>query len=132
MTENTTGSPLRMLPSVDSLLRSETAVSSRDRVGTRRLANLARNVVSEMRVEISSHNKELQEGQGQRDLLIRAEMLLGQALERDIRSRLARVINATGVILHTNLGRASLSENAIRSVIASGSNFCTLEYDLDP
>ena len=84
-----------------------------------------------MRADLSSHSTELQEGQGQRDLLIRAEMQLGQALERDIRSRLARVINATGVILHTNLGRASLSENAIRSVIEAGSNDCTLEYDLD-
>jgi L-seryl-tRNA(Ser) seleniumtransferase len=131
MAENTTGSPLRMLPSVDSLLRSETAVSSRDRIGARRLANLARNVVSEMRAELPAHSNEVQEGHGQRELLIRAEMLLGQALERDIRSRFARVINATGVILHTNLGRASLSENAIRSVIEAGSNYCTLEYDLD-
>jgi len=131
MSENTSDSPLRMLPSIDALLRSETAVSSRDRVGARRLANLARSVVSEMRAELPSHSNELQEGREQRDLLIRAEMLLGQALERDIRSRLARVINATGVILHTNLGRASLSENAIRSVIEAGSNYCTLEYDLD-
>src|SRR5258708_15423031 len=124
MSENTTGSPLRMLPSVDALLRSEPAVASRDRVGAKRLANLARNVISGMRVELPSHTNELQEGRGQRDLLIRAEILLGQALERDIRSKLARVINATGVILHTNLGRASLSESAIRSVVAAGSNYC--------
>jgi L-seryl-tRNA(Ser) seleniumtransferase len=131
MSENTTGNPLRMLPSVDILLRSETAVLSRDRVGAKRLANLARNVISEMRAELPSHTNELQEGHGQPDLLIRAEILLGQALERDIRSKLARVINATGVILHTNLGRASLSESAIRSVVAAGSNYCALEYDLD-
>jgi L-seryl-tRNA(Ser) seleniumtransferase len=131
MSENTTGSPLRMLPSVDALLRSETAVSSRDRVGAKRLANLARNVISEMRVELPSHTNELEKGRGQRDLLIRAELLLGQALEQDKRSKLARVINATGVILHTNLGRASLSESAIRSVVAAGSNYCALEYDLD-
>jgi len=69
-----------------------------------------------MRAELISHSNELQEGREQRDLLIRAEMLLGQALERDLRSRFARVIKRYRSNLHTNLGRASLSESAIRSV----------------
>ena len=41
-----------------------------------------------------------------------------------------RVINATGVVIHTNLGRAPLSENARRS-IAEAAGYCTLEYDIE-
>ncbi len=42
---------------------------------------------------------------------------------------LARVINATGIVLHTNLGRAPLAEAAMRAVAEAG-GYCSLEYDL--
>ena len=41
-----------------------------------------------------------------------------------------RIINATGVIIHTNLGRASLSENAQKAMI-DASGYCSLEYDIE-
>ncbi|HEY2960219.1 MAG TPA: L-seryl-tRNA(Sec) selenium transferase, partial [Actinomycetota bacterium] len=44
--------------------------------------------------------------------------------------RLRRVINATGVVLHTNLGRAPLSEAAVRAVV-DAAGYATVEYDLD-
>jgi L-seryl-tRNA(Ser) seleniumtransferase len=44
-------------------------------------------------------------------------------------SRLREVINATGVVIHTNLGRAPLSTDAIRA-IQNAAGYCTLEYDL--
>ncbi|HKY27341.1 MAG TPA: L-seryl-tRNA(Sec) selenium transferase [Pyrinomonadaceae bacterium] len=44
---------------------------------------------------------------------------------------LRRVINATGVVLHTNLGRASLSEAARQAVSREAGGYCTLEYDLE-
>lgn len=43
---------------------------------------------------------------------------------------LRRVVNATGVVLHTNLGRAPLAEAALRAVAAAGGGYSTLEYDL--
>jgi L-seryl-tRNA(Ser) seleniumtransferase len=46
-------------------------------------------------------------------------------------STLVRVWNATGVVLHTNLGRAVLAEAAIDAVVAVGGGYSTLEYDLD-
>jgi L-seryl-tRNA(Ser) seleniumtransferase len=42
-----------------------------------------------------------------------------------------RVINATGVILHTNLGRAPLSDEARRAIAVDATRYCTLEYDLE-
>jgi len=40
------------------------------------------------------------------------------------------VINGTGIILHTNLGRAPLSRPALDSLLDLGGNYCNLEYDL--
>jgi L-seryl-tRNA(Ser) seleniumtransferase len=44
---------------------------------------------------------------------------------------LQRVINATGIILHTNLGRAPLAQVAIDAIVATAGGFTNLEYDLD-
>ncbi|MGY4689928.1 L-seryl-tRNA(Sec) selenium transferase [Salibacterium sp. K-3] len=46
-------------------------------------------------------------------------------------SRLKRVINATGTILHTNLGRANLSEAAVQKAAEAASSYSNLEYDTD-
>jgi L-seryl-tRNA(Ser) seleniumtransferase len=52
------------------------------------------------------------------------------ALERERPRPPRRVINATGVIVHTNLGRAPLSDAAVQAVVAA-SGYCDLEYDLE-
>ena len=47
------------------------------------------------------------------------------------RYSLRPVINATGVILHTNLGRAPLSDAALRHVVEVAQDYCNLEFDLE-
>ena len=47
------------------------------------------------------------------------------------RPSLRRVINATGVVLHTNLGRAPLARAAVDAIVAVASGFSNLEYDVD-
>ncbi len=54
------------------------------------------------------------------------------ALARDAQPTLRPVINATGVIVHTNLGRAPLSAAALDAIRAVGGGYSTLEYDLEP
>lgn len=61
-------------------------------------------------------------------LIAEAEQRLETACERERLSGLRRVINATGVVLHTNLGRAALSGAALEA-IRDASRYCTLEYD---
>src|SRR6185312_967281 len=50
--------------------------------------------------------------------------------ERESQSGIKAVINATGVLLHTNLGRAPLSQ-AARAAIEEAARYCSLEYDLE-
>lgn len=57
--------------------------------------------------------------------------LAKSAADKQLDYTLKRVINATGTILHTNLGRARLSENAIRHVVDTARNYSNLEYKLD-
>jgi L-seryl-tRNA(Ser) seleniumtransferase len=54
-----------------------------------------------------------------------------ERLQQMKRSTLQRVINATGVVLHTNLGRAPLSDAAIEAITATAGGFSNLEYDID-
>ncbi|PLR78571.1 L-seryl-tRNA(Sec) selenium transferase [Bacillus sp. V3-13] len=56
--------------------------------------------------------------------------LLSKELEIRTCYTIKRVINATGTILHTNLGRARLSEDAVRHVIETARHYCNLEYKL--
>ena len=51
--------------------------------------------------------------------------------EGAMRPGLRRVLNATGVIVHTNLGRAPLAEAAVRAAAEAGAGYSNLEYDLD-
>ena len=123
---------LRQLPSIDTLLQSETAKSLRQAMGAEQLTLLARRVTDELRQEIlasRSRSKSSSHEGARTDLLEEAERRLVTAHESESASRLRRVINATGVILHTNLGRAPLSE-AARRAIEAASDYCTLEYDL--
>jgi len=48
-----------------------------------------------------------------------------------MRPSLRPVINATGIIVHTNLGRSRLSADALRAVVEVAGNYSTLEYDVD-
>src|SRR5438477_4388356 len=125
---------LRELPSIDSLLRTTTALSLQPLIGAEHLGALARRVTDELRREIlaagnAEGSVEDRDGDFSRDsLLEEAERRLATIHQQESIRGLSRVINATGVILHTNLGRAPLSESA-RRAIAEAAGYCTLEYD---
>jgi L-seryl-tRNA(Ser) seleniumtransferase len=104
----------RALPSVDAVLREAGAVSELER---ERLVVYVREELAAARESASVISA--------RDALVRARERIAK---RDLPT-LRRVINATGVVLHTNLGRAPLSDRATRAMLeASGS--VSVEYDL--
>jgi L-seryl-tRNA(Ser) seleniumtransferase len=117
---------LRHVPSVDQLLRSDAAQELREIVGLRRLTNIARAVTTEIRALVRSDQVNGDDAEG---LLAEAIKRLQASARSESQAGLKSVINATGVILHTNLGRAPLSQ-AAREAIAQATGYCTLEYDL--
>ena len=122
-------SDLRHIPSVDQLLRTDEARELRESIGIKRLTAIARSVTSELRSSIRSGRKVLSNGNNAESLLAEAVALMRETAQVESRTGIKRVINATGVLLHTNLGRAPLSD-AAREAIAEASRFCTLEYDV--
>jgi L-seryl-tRNA(Ser) seleniumtransferase len=125
---------LRALPSVDAMLRTPEARLLREKVGAQRLAELARVVAGELRAKLQRQAKESESTNGDHTreaLLIEAVRSLERACEREASSGLRRVVNATGVILHTNLGRAPLAGAARNAVSDEAARYCTLEYDVE-
>ncbi|MCB9385920.1 MAG: L-seryl-tRNA(Sec) selenium transferase [Bryobacterales bacterium] len=112
---------LRALPSVDELIRAVAARGALDAPHAL-VAAECRKTLTAMRAEIlSSCGTVSLEG-----LVARVE----QALAELARPSLRRVLNASGVILHTNLGRAPLSAAAVDAVGRTAAGYANLEYDL--
>jgi L-seryl-tRNA(Ser) seleniumtransferase len=132
MSEQETSELLRALPSIDALLRTETARTLKASAGALHLTRLARAVTDEMRAGFQTKAAtETNNVYSRETLLTEAARRLERAWLREVASGLRHVINASGVILHTNLGRAPLSEAARRAIADDASRYCTLEYDLE-
>jgi len=113
---------LRDLPSVEKLLQTEPAAQMIAAFG-RPLTLMA------LRDQLAVVRAEVLQGKSLTD----DETILGQTrrlLQTWMQPSLLPVINASGVVLHTNLGRAPLSADAIRAVQTAAAEYGTLEYDL--
>ena len=117
---------LRHVPSVDQLLRTDEARALRERVGTRRATNIARVAIGEVRALVRDGAAEGTSN----GLLAEAIRRMKASAERESQAGIKAVINATGVLLHTNLGRAPLSQ-AARAAIDEAARYCSLEYDVE-
>jgi L-seryl-tRNA(Ser) seleniumtransferase len=101
---------LRDLPSVDELARGKDDPLA----------------VDAARIVLARAREEIQAGADPGDLGTRLEEELSSARS----ARLRRTLNATGVVVHTNLGRAPLAEAALERVREVGRGYSNLEYDL--
>src|SRR5215813_5421461 len=118
----------RLLPSVDELLHSPELSPLIAREGQPAVTEAARAVVAQLREEISAGHL------ADRDSLHLALASVGDAIGRQLRAAmnfsLRPVINATGVILHTNLGRAPLADAAIARISQVAGRYSNLEFDI--
>ncbi len=115
---------LRQLPSVDKLLRLDAAATLITTYTRPLVTEAIRTILDETRARL--HNGHT--------TLPTADTLLQESaswLELLAQPTLRPVINATGVIVHTNLGRAPLSAAAIQAIQEVAQGYSTLEYDLD-
>lgn len=122
-------STLRHVPSVDQLLRTEVARRLRESIGLKRVTAIARSVTTEIRALIRNNEIELTNGHSAEALLAEAVRRMEETAKREGETGIKKVINATGVLLHTNLGRAPLSD-AARAAVDEAAGHCNLEYDV--
>ncbi len=120
---------LRQLPAISVLLQNKEVQSMIGRYGHSLVADTAGQVVEEVRRRI------IDDINGQQDES--KEVVLSSIIEAlklqvsiKVQPKLRRVINATGIILHTNLGRAILGESAINAVNYVARGYSNLELDL--
>ncbi|MGQ0540900.1 MAG: L-seryl-tRNA(Sec) selenium transferase [Blastocatellia bacterium] len=119
---------LRLIPSVDEVLGSGTVLTIIESAGTKHVTELVRVAVEEMRQEILSTNSS-QNDLSRDGLLSLAAERVESLWQKHNFARLRKVINATGVIIHTNLGRAPLSIDA-KDAFFEAAGYCNVEYDI--
>ena len=118
----------RELPAVDELLRSPELAHMIKQEGQAPVGDACRTVLARIRTEISSGHLD------ERKLAIALKNMpaaIQQELDRALSYSLRSVINATGVILHTNLGRAPLAQTAIEHIRETAGLYSNLEFDID-
>src|SRR5271169_4052658 len=124
---------LRQIPSVDELLAQPRLATLASRVDRAVLVEVTRTVLAELRSRITEQVKSAVVG----ELALLAadpaslEEHISSIVERILAYSLQPVINATGVILHTNLGRAPLSAAVVEEFRRTATQYSNLEYDLE-
>lgn len=116
---------LRSLPSVEDLLRSSDADSWLARLPRARVAGAVRDALAEIRAEVLSGER-LSTGRHSDEVWAR----VGTSIAPLVRGTLRPVINASGVVLHTNLGRAPLSAAAVQAIAETAGRYTNLEYEV--
>ena len=117
---------LRSLPGVDQVLQSAAATPWLERLPRERVAGLVREVIGEFRSTLLAG-----EPLAHTIPQLAVEAKVDGLVQSLTKSSLQPVINASGVILHTNLGRAPLARPAVEAIRAIADGYCNLEYDID-
>jgi L-seryl-tRNA(Ser) seleniumtransferase len=116
---------LRSLPSVDQMLRHPQMLALLDRYSRGLVTDVVRERLDQIRADL---------GKGVIDRVPSDADLIAQVADRlrtSAEPSLQPVVNATGVVLHTNLGRAVLAPEAVQAMVSVAQCPSSLEYDLD-
>ncbi len=111
---------LRRLPAVDAVLRNPASEKAVGRYGRTAFSDAVREALDRLRRETLAGAAPA----------VDEESVVSAAAALLSNRGLRRVVNATGVILHTNLGRSVLSERAVEAVVGAARGYSNLEYDL--
>ncbi len=114
---------VRKIPKADRLLQAAEANGLVARLGHARVMDAVRAALDELRVRVLAGAACPAPHEIAAALLVR--------LRESAKGSLRRVVNATGVVVHTNLGRAPLSEEALAAMREVGEGYSNLEYDLE-
>ena len=122
MSGRSSGSPLAALPKVDRLTAHPSLEAARKRLGGATMTRMARLALDAARARIV-------DGASCPTLDELAEDVAARA-RASLQARARPVINATGVVIHTNLGRAPLSAAAVEALTRSAGRYTSIEIDL--
>ncbi|NUQ38696.1 MAG: L-seryl-tRNA(Sec) selenium transferase, partial [Caldilineales bacterium] len=114
--------PYRQLPSVDKMLEQPATAAALAHFGRDAVLSAIRQLLEESRAAIAA-------GEDAPDLAELSERLQSR-LAAGAQPSIRPLLNATGVIIHTNLGRAPLSQAALQAMHSVGQGYSNLEYDL--
>ena len=124
MTTNNTKTLLQQLPAIEKLLNTQEMLDLQASYARDLVTEALRAVVADIRAEILSGNQtQLPEHTEY------AERTL-QKIEAKIGAGMRPIVNATGTVTHTNLGRSLLSDAACEAIQQAAQNYVNLEYDI--
>ena len=115
-----------LIPKVDEILEKEEIQEI--------LKDIPRKIVLDsIRIEIENIRTSIKEGKTQDEIIMNidniCDKIKSRAKEKDA-FNLKRVINCTGVVIHTNLGRSLISKEIMNNIVEIATNYSNLEYDL--
>jgi L-seryl-tRNA(Ser) seleniumtransferase len=113
---------LRQIPSIEEILQSEKLQDYISSLSRPLVTQISRKIVDQIRKELSKKSFSIS-----REIIVAGII---QELEALSSSTLKPVINGTGVIIHTNLGRAPISHEVLKHISEVSTNYSSLEYDL--
>ncbi len=118
---------LRLLPAVDRVLREDLLQLQLSDLPQEAVSRAVQQAIGDLRREL------LQQGSVDRGRLepVAVAQVACRICQSLVEPSLRKVINATGTLLHTNLGRAPLADQALRAINDVASGYSNLEFDLD-
>lgn len=117
----------KILPKVDNLLNSNKMIDLLKDIPRNVVVNTIRETIEGLRKDILSNNIELQQ---LKNMVNNIEDIISNKAQNKMEIKFKRVINATGTIIHTNLGRSLIDKEIMEYVVDVVTNYSNLEYNL--
>jgi L-seryl-tRNA(Ser) seleniumtransferase len=118
---------LRMLPGVDHLLELAGAIAFFDNIPKTVMVNSIRETLETLRLSILTPERNIRGESLSEDRIIE---LVKAVAKKTMTLNLTNLVNATGIVVHTNLGRSLLPGQVIENIAAIAGRYSNLEYDL--
>jgi L-seryl-tRNA(Ser) seleniumtransferase len=118
---------LRLLPAVDRIIALAQAESGFERVPPSVVVGAIRTVIEAQRCRIRKGNGTLTDAELSDTAIMNR---VKETVRIAMRPNLRRVVNATGIVVHTNLGRSLLAREAVENIVTVAAGYSNLEYDL--
>lgn len=118
----------QLIPKIDELLEDDNIKGLLDTIPRKLVVDSIREEVDILRKTIGKESLNLEEVEERKSTL--PELIIDRANKKDS-YKLKRVINGTGTVIHTNIGRSLISKKIIDNIAEIATNYSNLEYDLD-